>query len=64
VHALRLAVGDDAFYRILREWTASQAGQAVTTDDFVAVAERVSGQDLDALFQTWLFTVGKPGAAG
>jgi aminopeptidase N len=64
VHALRLAVGDDAFSRILREWTASQAGRAVTTEDFVAVAERVSGQDLDALFQTWLFTAAKPGAVG
>lgn len=64
VHALRLAVGDDAFSRILREWTASQAGRAATTDDFVAVAERVSGQDLDALFRTWLFTAGKPGAVG
>ena len=64
VHALRLAVGDDAFARILREWTSSQAGRAVTTDDFIAVAERVSGQDLDALFRTWLFTPGKPGTVG
>jgi hypothetical protein len=32
----------------------------VTTDQFIALAERISGQDLDELFTTWLFTSGKP----
>ena len=27
---------------------------------FIALAERVSGQDLDDFFQTWLFTPAKP----
>jgi aminopeptidase N len=62
LHALRQAVGDDDFFRILRAWTSSQAGAAVTTDDFVALAEQESGRDLDALFQTWLYTAGKPAA--
>ena len=62
LHALRQAVGDVAFSRILRAWTSEQAGAAVTTADFVALAERESGRELDALFQTWLFTPGKPPA--
>ena len=62
LHALRQAVGDDAFFRILRTWTSTQAGKAVTTDDFVALAEQESGRELDALFQAWLYTPGKPAA--
>ena len=62
LHALRQAVGDDAFFRILRSWTSTRAGAAVTTDDFVALAEQESGRELSELFQTWLFTPGKPAA--
>lgn len=60
LHQLRLTVGDDAFFRILRTWTREQSGENVTTDDFVALAERVSGQQLDEFFQAWLFTPSKP----
>jgi aminopeptidase N len=34
-----------------------------TTDESIALAERVSGQQLDELFETWLFTAGKPASA-
>jgi hypothetical protein len=57
---LRLTVGDDAFFEILREWARTRAGDNVTTDEFVALAERISGQDLDALFDTWLFIPSRP----
>lgn len=60
LHALRLNVGDTTFFKILRTWAQFKAGSNVTTDQFIAVAERVSGRQLDRLFQTWLFTVGKP----
>jgi aminopeptidase N len=33
----------------------------VTTADFVALAERVSGRQLDGFFRTWLYTPAKPG---
>ncbi|WP_369131923.1 M1 family metallopeptidase [Modestobacter sp. I12A-02662] len=64
LHALRTAVGDDVFATIVREWVSSRAGEAVTTADFTAHAEAVSGQELDELFQTWLFTPGKPAGLG
>jgi aminopeptidase N len=32
----------------------------VTTQDFIALAERVSGQQLDQFFQVWLFEEGRP----
>jgi aminopeptidase N len=60
LHALRLEVGDDDFFEILRAWADGQAGGNVTTDEFIALAEQISGQDLDALFDAWLFTSGKP----
>jgi aminopeptidase N len=39
---------------------AKQAGGHVTTDEFIALAESISGQQLDELFQIWLFTPEKP----
>ena len=60
LHALRLEVGDEAFFRILRRWAQSRAGGNVTTPQFIRLAERISGQDLGALFETWLFTAAKP----
>ena len=55
LHQLRLAVGDDAFFEIMQPW-AAHAGGNVTTSEFIALAETISGQDLGALFETWLFT--------
>ena len=64
LHQLRLAVGDTAFFQILREWARMQAGDTVTTDEFIGLAETISGQELDGLFQTWLFTQGRPDVGG
>jgi aminopeptidase N len=60
LHALRTTVGDEAFFRILPEWAARRSGQNVMTAEFVAVAEEVSGQELDDLFTTWLVTPERP----
>ena len=57
---LRLTVGDHDFFEILKRWAKTQAGGNVTTDQFIALAEKVSGQDLGDLFETWLFTSTKP----
>jgi aminopeptidase N len=60
LQALRTAVGDDAFFEILRTWAAKKKDSTATTEKFVALAERISGQQLDELFTTWLYTKGKP----
>jgi aminopeptidase N len=59
VHALRTEIGDEAFTRLVRAWT-ERAGRGVTTAEFIALAEEVSGRQLDALFRTWLDTPHKP----
>ena len=60
LQALRVQIGDDAFFRLLRRWAPARAGGNVTTPEFIRLAERVSGQDLGAFFDTWLFTGAKP----
>ncbi|MFC4105989.1 M1 family metallopeptidase [Micromonospora zhanjiangensis] len=64
LHQLRLAVGDDAFFRILPRWAASHQYGNGTIEQFQTLAERISGKDLDALFTTWLFTKGRPELTG
>jgi aminopeptidase N len=63
LHQLRLAVGDDDFFEILRTWTADHRYGNATTAEFTALAEKISGKDLDALFQAWLYTPSKPAVA-
>jgi aminopeptidase N len=60
LQALRNEVGDDAFFEIIQTWAASNSGGNVITPEFIALAEDISGQQLDALFDTWLFTGEKP----
>jgi aminopeptidase N len=55
LHALRLTIGDDAFFDTLRTYVARFGGGNASTDDFVAVAEEISGRQLDALFDAWLY---------
>jgi peptidase M1-like protein len=60
LHTLRGRIGDAAFFRLLREWIRQNRGGNVTTSQFIALAERISGQQLDDLFQVWLFTPERP----
>ena len=64
LHQLRLAVGDDAFFTILRTWVADHRYGNGTTEEFIALSEKVSGQQLDDLFQAWLYTPSKPVLTG
>ena len=55
LHALRMQVGDDAFFRTLKAYYAKFKHGNAATADFIAVAEQESGQELDALFDAWLY---------
>eukprot|EP01032_Pedospumella_encystans_P002043 gene2043-2391_t len=54
LHALRLTVGDDAFFGLLQAWVAAHRGGTVSTADFLAHAASHTGEDLDELFEGWL----------
>ncbi|MEO5746270.1 MAG: M1 family aminopeptidase [Terracoccus sp.] len=60
LHQLRLEVGDRDFFAILKGWAKANKNGNVTTSQFISYAEKVSGQQLDGLFKTWLFTPRKP----
>jgi aminopeptidase N len=60
LQALRTKVGDRVFFGILRAWYAQHRDGNVTTADFVRLAERVSGRQLDRFFDVWLYQPVKP----
>jgi aminopeptidase N len=60
LQALRVRVGDQVFFRILRTYATRYRYGTVTTKDFIAVADQVSGQDLRHFFTTWLYAPAAP----
>ncbi|MFB9237396.1 M1 family metallopeptidase [Plantactinospora siamensis] len=54
VQALRMTVGDEKFFAILRAWTGERRNGNGTTADFQGLAERISGQRLGKFFTDWL----------
>jgi aminopeptidase N len=60
LQALREKIGNGPFSTVIRDWTAAHRHANATTADFIALAEQVSGRDLDAFFKTWLYTARKP----
>jgi aminopeptidase N len=65
LQALRLTVGDEAFFDILRSFASKFAGANATTADFIAVATQVSGRsDLQPLFDAWLYQAPLPDLPG
>ena len=55
LHALRLRVGDEAFFGALRTYADWYRYGNASTADFIAVAEEESGRDLGAFFADWLY---------
>ena len=53
LHLLRETVGDEAFWRGIRDYTIAHRGTSVTTADFQRAMERAAGRDLGAFFDRW-----------
>ncbi len=60
LEVLRQKVGTHDFFVILRQWAHQHAYGNVSTPEFIALSERVSGQNLDALFNAWLYVAERP----
>lgn len=58
--ALRTAIGDTAFFDVVKGWQTTYGGTSAGAEELQALAERESGHDLDAFFQDWIFETGKP----
>jgi hypothetical protein len=55
-HALHQAVGDQVYLAIMREYLQQYRYGIATPADFLRLAEAVSGQDLDPIYQEWVLT--------
>ncbi len=55
LHALRLEIGDEAFFALMREYAARFRYGNADTAAFVALAGAVAGRDLGDFFHGWLF---------
>lgn len=64
LEALRRKVGDRAFFRTLRLWATENRNGHGDTAEFIALAEKTSGKQLDRLFKAWLYQKGKPAKGG
>ena len=62
LQALRNRVGNQDFWRILRSWLREQRGGNGSSEEFEALATRISGEDLTGFFTAWLRTASKPAA--
>lgn len=60
LHMLRHRIGDDAFFDVLAAWRAAYGGGSGTTEDFRAVVEGVTGDDLANFFQRWVYEAPLP----
>jgi aminopeptidase N len=54
LHMLRYVVGDEIFSNILKEYLSRYNGKSASVEDFMNVAEEVSGIELDWFFDEWL----------
>lgn len=60
IHALRNLIGDTSFKITIYNYLEKHKFQNVTTDDFIATAEEVSGTDLKTFRQLWLENIKFP----
>lgn len=60
LHALRMEIGDDAFWELTRAVIDEHGGGTMSTAEYEALAAEISGQDLDHFFEVWLHTPEKP----
>jgi aminopeptidase N len=70
LHTLRHFIGDDLFFEVLRTWVypdestrnATDGSQCrfASTDDFISLAEKISGQELSWFFDVYLYSAELP----
>jgi len=62
LQALRQRIGEEDFWVLLRRWVGDNRLGNGSTPEFQALAEQVSGEELDGFFQAWLRERSRPAA--
>lgn len=58
LHRLRLELGEEVFWRGLRQYTQANDGKSVVTADFQKAMEGAAGRSLQGFFDAWVYGVG------
>ncbi|TXS43383.1 M1 family peptidase [Streptomyces sp. uw30] len=64
LYALRNLVGEDAFTALERAFLARYRNSSASTEDYIAVASEISGQDLTGFLRDWLYGTKTPRMPG
>jgi aminopeptidase N len=60
LHMLRSSLGDEVFFRGIRDYYHAHEDRTANTEDLRAALEKASGKDLKDFFQRWVYGVGHP----
>jgi aminopeptidase N len=64
LEALRAEIGTRKLLALLRRWAAGHAYASASIQQFIQLAEEVSGRQLGGFFHRWLYQRGKPAGYG
>ncbi|MCA2213099.1 M1 family metallopeptidase [Jidongwangia harbinensis] len=64
LYALQEKIGAATFAQVQRAWVSSYRGKSASTQDFIALASRVAGEDLDPFLTGWLYGAETPPMPG
>ncbi len=60
LHTLRKEIGDEVFWKAVRDYLQRYKGKVVETDHFRQIMEEHSGRSLGQFFDQWFYTAGYP----
>lgn len=60
LHMLRMSLGDDAFFKGIRQYYETHKTRTANSDDLRAALEKSSGQNLKDFFARWVYGTGHP----
>lgn len=60
LHTFRYFIGDENFFKTLKTMQVERGDGNAGTEDFKAIAEKVSGMELDNFFNEWIYGEGYP----
>ena len=60
LHMLRSSLGDEAFFRGIRDYYNNHKNSTASTEDLRSALERASGRNLKEFFARWIYGAGHP----
>jgi aminopeptidase N len=60
LHMLRTQLGDDAFFRGIKDYYSTHLNRTASSEDLRSALEKASGKNLQAFFARWVYDSGHP----